>query len=106
MKKDDVNKDAQKKRDEEAKIQKAEDEKKKKEAEEAALPEEERVLIQEKKDAEAFKLQGNDFYKAKDFENALDYYQKAIDKCPKEITYHSNRAAVYFEMKDFDQCAA
>ena len=42
--------------------------------------------------------------KKKDFANALDLYQKAIDKHPEEITYYSNKAAVYFEMKDFDKC--
>jgi len=48
---------------------------KKKEDEEASLPEEERIKIQTKKEAEAFKAQGNEFYKNKDFENALSHYQ-------------------------------
>ena len=57
-----------------------------------------------KKEAEALKLQGNDFYKQKDFPNALKFYQEAIDKDPEEITYYSNKAAVYFEMKEYEQC--
>ena len=42
---------------------KAEDERKRKEAEEASLPEEERIIIQNKKDADELKAQGNNFYK-------------------------------------------
>jgi stress-induced-phosphoprotein 1 len=57
-----------------------------------------------KKEAEAFKTEGTVFYKARNFEKALEFYQKAIDKCPKELTYHSNKAAVYFEMKKYQDC--
>jgi len=92
-----------KKRAEEAKKKKEAEEKARKEAEEAALPAEEREKIQKKKDAEAFKLQGNDFYKKRQFEQALEFYQKAIDMDP-DLTYYSNKAAVYFEMKDYDAC--
>lgn len=81
-----------------------EDEKKRKEAEEAALPEDERLKVQAKKEAEAFKAQGNEFYKKKDFENALKLYQQAIDKNPEEITFYTNKAAVYFEMKKYEDC--
>jgi len=81
-----------------------EDAKKKKEAEFAGLPEEERVRITATKEAEAFKAEGNDFYKQKDFENALKLYQQAIDAKPEEITYYTNKAAVYFEMKNYEEC--
>ena len=74
MKSDEMQADAKKKREEEDKKKKEEDEKKKKEAEEAALPEEERLKVQTQKEAEALKAQGNDFYKKKDFENALKLY--------------------------------
>ena len=104
MKSDEMQADAKKKREEEDKKKKEEDEKKKKEAEEAALPEEERLKVQTQKEAEALKAQGNDFYKKKDFENALKLYQQAIDKNPDEITYYTNKAAVYFEMKNFEEC--
>jgi len=55
----------------------AEEERKKKEAEdaEASLPEEERLEIQNKREAEAIKAQGNDFYKKREFDQALEYYQ-------------------------------
>ena len=75
MKSDELSADAKKKRDEDDKKKKEEDEKKKKEAEEAALPEGERVKVQTAKEADAFKAQGNDFYKKKDFENAIKSYQ-------------------------------
>jgi stress-induced-phosphoprotein 1 len=60
--------------------------------------------LEKKKQAEAFKAQGNDFYKKRQFEQALEFYQKAIDMDPKELTYYSNKAAVYFEMKSYDEC--
>lgn len=104
MKKKDQDEATKKKRDAEDKIRKAAEEKARKEAEEASLPQEEREAIEKKKNAEAFKAQGNDFYKARQFEQALAYYQKAIDTDPAELTYYSNKAAVYFEMKQFDEC--
>lgn len=101
-----MDKEAKKKREEEAKAKKAEEERLKKEAEEAALPPDEREKIQKKKNAEADKAKGNEFYKKKDFENALKYYQLAIDACPEEMVFYSNKAAVFFEMKDYDKCIA
>ena len=54
-------------------------------------------------DADAKKLEGNAFYKQKDFPNAIASYSEAIAMAPKEMTYYTNLAAVYFEMKDFDK---
>jgi stress-induced-phosphoprotein 1 len=34
----------------------------------------------------------------------LQFYGEAIEKDPEEITFHTNKAAVYFEMKDYDAC--
>ena len=104
MKKRDNAADIKKKKDAEDKIKEEAAEKARKEAEEAALPEEERLLIENKKEAEALKAKGNELYKKKEFADALDYYQQAIDRCPKEITYYSNKAAVFFEMKNYDEC--
>lgn len=67
------------------------------------MPDDERKKIQDKKDAEAKKLEGNAAYKKKDFENALKYYQEAIDLNPEELTYYTNKSAVYLEMKEFDK---
>lgn len=104
MKRKDEAEAAQKKRAEEEKKKKEEDEKRRKEEEDAKLPPEERAKIEQKKQAEAFKAQGNDFYKKRQFEQALEFYQKAIDADPSDVTYYSNKAAVYFEMKKYDEC--
>ncbi|XP_066583003.1 stress-induced-phosphoprotein 1 [Prorops nasuta] len=50
------------------------------------------------------KTMGNDAYKKKNFEDALNHYQKAVDLDPTEIVYHLNIAAVYFEQKEYDKC--
>ena len=67
------------------------------------MPEEERAAIQRGRDADAKKLQGNEFYKKKDFPNAIKLYSEAIELNPKEFTYYSNLAAVYFEMGEYDK---
>lgn len=104
LKRKDQQEDLKKKRDAEDKKRKEEEEKKRQEDELNSLPEEERKIKIAKKEAEGLKAKGNEFYKKRDFEKALDFYQQAIDKDPEEITYYSNKAAVYFEMKDFDKC--
>jgi hypothetical protein len=75
MKRKDDNEDASKIRLAELEKKKAEEEKARKDAEDAALPDEERIAIQNKKDADAFKLKGNEHYKKREFESALDLYQ-------------------------------
>jgi len=47
---------------------------------------------------------GNQAYKKKDFQTAISHYNKAIELDKTELTFHNNLAAVYFEMKDLDQC--
>lgn len=106
MKQRDQEADSKKKRDAEMAKKQEEDAKRKKEEEEAALPEEERIAIQNKKEAEAFKAQGNDFYKKRQFTEALEYYQQAIDRCPEELTFINNKATCFFEMKKYDDCIA
>ena len=103
MKRKDQEQDLKKKRDAEDKVKKEAEEKRKKEEAEAALPVEERVKIQLTKEALALKEQGNAHYKKKEFEEALDFYQQAIDKQPHEITFYSNKAAVLMETKKHDE---
>ena len=67
------------------------------------MPDDERAALQRKRDAEAKKLQGNEFYKKKDFPNAIKLYSEAIEMDPKEMTFYSNLAAVYFEMGEYDK---
>ena len=70
---------------------------------EAALPSDERAALQKVRDAEAAKLAGNNFYKARDFPNAIAKYSEAIELNPKEFTFYTNLAAVHFEMKEYDR---
>lgn len=70
------------------------------------LSEEERAEIQRAKEAEAYKDLGNKAYKDKQFEEALRHYDQAIVLNPREMTYYTNKAAVYFEMKEYDICIA
>jgi stress-induced-phosphoprotein 1 len=47
---------------------------------------------------------GNEFYKKKEFEKALEAYDEAIAIEPTNMTFHSNKAAVYFTQKKYDEC--
>ena len=54
--------------------------------------------------ADEFKEMGNNAYKAKDWTAALEFYDKALELKPEEITYVNNKAAVYFAMKEYQKC--
>lgn len=54
--------------------------------------------------AEKEKVLGNAAYKKKDFEAALTHYDKAFELDGTDMTYLSNKAAVYFEQGKFDEC--
>lgn len=47
---------------------------------------------------------GNAAYKKKDFETALQHYERAIELDPTNITYLTNKAAVFFEQANWDLC--
>lgn len=51
---------------------------------------------------DALKDKGNAAYKSKNFAEALEWYGKAIEANPNDITYHNNKAAVYMEMGELD----
>lgn len=61
-------------------------------------------LPENKRLARDAKEKGNEFYKKKDFTNAIEYYNKAIEYDPTDITFYNNLAAVYFEQKNFEKC--
>jgi len=61
------------------------------------LTDNQKMALQEKE-------KGNSAYKSKNFDIALEHYQKAIDLDPENITYYNNRAAVYFEQGKFEDC--
>ena len=43
-------------------------------------------------------------YKKRDFVTAHVHYDKAIELDPKNIVYYTNKAAVLFEEKRYDEC--
>lgn len=90
--------------EEREKEEKEEAARKKKEAEDASLPNEEREAKEKKKKAEAKKNEGNAAYKGKKFDEALKLYQEAIDLDPQDLIYYTNKAAVFFELKQYDKC--
>ena len=69
-----------------------------------AMSEEERMQVEKAKEAEEWKNKGNQAYKDKQFQDAINYYDQAINCNPSELTYYTNKAAVYFEMKEYDTC--
>ncbi|GBO98647.1 hypothetical protein EVAR_180_1 [Eumeta japonica] len=61
------------------------------------LPENKRLAFEEKD-------LGNDYYKKKEFDEAIKHYQKAIEHDSTEITFYTNLAAVFFEQKEYEKC--
>merc|ERR1719324_1484189 len=55
--------------------------------------------------AQEEKQAGNAAYKKKDFEEAIRRYNAAIELDSTDISFLSNRAAVYLEMGRFSDCA-
>ncbi|KAM0787259.1 hypothetical protein ACM66B_006494 [Microbotryomycetes sp. NB124-2] len=53
--------------------------------------------------AEQLKQQGNDLYKQRQFDQAIQKYKQAYET-DKNITYLTNEAAAHFEKGDFDEC--
>uniref|UniRef100_I1J9X9 STI1 domain-containing protein n=1 Tax=Glycine max TaxID=3847 RepID=I1J9X9_SOYBN len=60
----------------------------------------------EQKKAEALKEKeaGNAAYKKKDFDTAIQHYTKALELDDEDISYLTNRAAVYLEMGKYEEC--
>ncbi len=59
-------------------------------------------LSENEKAAAKEKELGNAAYKKKDFPTAITHYDKAFELNPKDITFLTNKSAVYFEMGDYD----
>lgn len=68
------------------------------------LTEEEIAVKQKRKKADEAKNRGNALYKEKKFTEAIDCYNEAIEIDSANLSYYTNRAAVYLELKDFDAC--
>jgi stress-induced-phosphoprotein 1 len=70
------------------------------------LSPQEREKKETEKKARLKKEEGNELYRAKKFEEALTAYDEAIAIDPTNMTYLSNKAAVYFTQKKYDECIA
>lgn len=70
----------------------------------SSLAPEERAAREKQKAALAKKEEGNKLYKNKEFEKALAAYDEAIAIDPTNMTFLSNKAAVYFTQKKYDEC--
>ncbi|GAB2300890.1 Hsp70-Hsp90 organizing protein 2 [Dionaea muscipula] len=57
-----------------------------------------------KAEAQREKEAGNAAYKKKDFDTAIGHYTKAIELDDEDISFLTNRAAVYLEMSKYDDC--
>lgn len=68
------------------------------------LTPEERKIKEDQKAAVEAKTRGNDLYKSKKFDDALAAYDEAIALDPTNMTFLSNKAAVYFTTKQYDEC--
>ncbi|CAI9755364.1 unnamed protein product [Fraxinus pennsylvanica] len=66
--------------------------------------EEEKEKKEKKTQAQKEKEAGNVAYKKKDFETAIQHYTKAIEIDDEDISFLTNRAAVYLEMGKYEDC--
>eukprot|EP00871_Galdieria_phlegrea_P001519 jgi/Galph1/2368/GphlegSOOS_G1041.1 len=56
------------------------------------------------REAQKEKELGNQCYKNRQFTQAIEHYNKAMEWDPLNVSLLTNRAAVYFEMGEYDQC--
>lgn len=68
------------------------------------LSEEEQKKKENQKAAVKAKEKGNSLYKSKKFDEALAAYDEAIALDPTNMTFVSNKAAVFFTSKRYDEC--
>jgi stress-induced-phosphoprotein 1 len=93
----------EKQREESKRRREEEDEKKKREEKESVMTDEEKEELERKKQAESEKQKGNEFYKKKEFEQALQHYNKALELDPNNVTVYNNIAAVLYEQGQYDK---
>ena len=73
-------------------------------APEAKMEEAESSTSDEKKEAVKAKQQGNELYKARKFDEAIQAYEKAWELDNTDISYLTNLSAVHFEKGDLEKC--
>ncbi|XP_006648881.2 hsp70-Hsp90 organizing protein [Oryza brachyantha] len=74
------------------------------ESEPMEVTDEEKERKERKSSAQKEKEAGNAAYKKKDFDTAIQHYTKALELDDEDISYLTNRAAVYIEMGKYDEC--
>ncbi|KAK4486404.1 hypothetical protein RD792_009078 [Penstemon davidsonii] len=65
---------------------------------------EEKEKKERKVQAQKEKEAGNAAYKKKEFETAIQHYSKAIELDDEDVSFLTNRAAVYLEMGKYEDC--
>lgn len=73
-------------------------------AEDVEMSEEEQEEAKAKAKALQLKGKGSALYKDKKFDEAAECFSRAWELYPKDITFLTNLAAVYFESSDYDKC--
>ncbi|CAJ2650519.1 unnamed protein product [Trifolium pratense] len=68
------------------------------------LADEEKEKKQRKAEAQKEKEAGNAAYKKKDFDTAIQHYSKALELDDEDVSFLTNRAAVYLEMGKYEDC--
>jgi len=61
------------------------------------------VSLENKKEAEQEKIKGNDYMKTKEFDTAINHYNKSINLNPIESTTYCNRALAFIKNKQFEK---
>ncbi|KAK1261522.1 Heat shock protein STI [Acorus gramineus] len=72
--------------------------------EEMEVEGEEREKRERKAEAQREKEKGNAAYKKKDFETAIGRFSRALELDDEDISFLTNRAAVYLEMGKYEDC--
>ncbi|KAI3943392.1 hypothetical protein MKW92_040923 [Papaver armeniacum] len=68
------------------------------------IPDEEKEAMEKKKESLKEKELGTAAYKKKDFETAVEHYTRAMELNDEDISFITNRAAVYLEMGKYEEC--
>ena len=59
--------------------------------------------IELEQQAKDMRLKGNEYMKSKEFSDALNFYEKAIQLYPKDASCHCNKAMAYLKLKNFSK---
>ena len=63
-------------------------------------------MVSKNATALAYKAEGNNFFKAKNYAQAIEQYTNAIETDAKDVTFFSNRSACYAALEKWDEAAA